>query len=131
MFCDHNYINNFRKMYTININKMVKNNKIIFYNTLLFKPLDKIMYILKLDKWKDLPENHTGITEFSNGTLQYYLNGLLHREDGPAIIRKDGRKEYWLNDENITEEVEEWIKENKIPKDWNNSHKILFKLTFG
>ena len=27
----------------------------------------------------------------------YNLNGLLHREDGPAIEHKDGTKEYFIN----------------------------------
>src|ERR1700691_6204728 len=110
------------------------------------------MYILKIDYREDLPENYTSIAEYPSGILEYYLNGILHREDGPAVIwpneigeyflkgkfhRVDGPviirngsiQKYYINDENITEEVEEWIKENNIPyhKNWNNSHKILFK----
>ena len=27
---------------------------------------------------------------FSNGFKEYYCNGLLHREDGPACISKNG-----------------------------------------
>jgi len=68
----------------------------------------------------------------TDGIIEYYLNGKLHREDGPAIIYPDGEKVYYLNGKEITtEEVEEWIKDNNIPKVWDNSHKILFKLTFG
>ena len=112
------------------------------------------MDILKIYNWKDFPENYTGIIEWNTGTMCYYLNeilhredgpaviwdddtmfyyvnGKLHREDGPAFIYPDGRIFYYINDKNITEEVNIWIKDNKIPKDWNNSHKILFKLTFG
>ena len=33
----------------------------------------------------------------SDGTKEWYLNGKLHREDGPAIERPDGDKEWWLN----------------------------------
>ena len=33
----------------------------------------------------------------SNGTKRWYLNGKLHREDGPAIEWSDGSKEWWLN----------------------------------
>jgi|ERR1700691_2614071 len=66
-----------------------------------------------------------------DGTIKYYLKGKYHREDGPAIIWKDGRKEWFLNNKDMTKEVNKWIKENNIPKVWNNSHKILFKLTFG
>src|ERR1700691_543947 len=112
------------------------------------------MEILKIDIWCNLPENYTGIVDYhdgdihyylnglhhrvdgpaviyTNGLIVYYLNGILHREDGPAIIYSDGRMYYFLNDKNITEEIEEWIKDNNIPKVWDNSHKILFKLTFG
>lgn len=30
--------------------------------------------------------------------------GRLHREDGPAVEYEDGRKEWWLNDEEYSEE---------------------------
>ena|ERR1700691_2655957 len=112
------------------------------------------MKTLKLYYDGELPENYTGIVDYGY-CIEYYLNGLLHREDGPAIIYPDGRIRYYLygkrhrtdgpavthpngnmyyylNDKNIsTKEVNDWIKENNIPEVWNNSHKILFKLTFG
>jgi len=34
--------------------------------------------------------------EYANGAKQWFLNGKLHREDGPAIERSDGSKEWWL-----------------------------------
>lgn len=34
---------------------------------------------------------------FSDGTKEWYLNGELHREDGPAIEWTDGRKAWYLN----------------------------------
>ena len=30
-------------------------------------------------------------------TQRWYLNGVLHREDGPAIIHANGSKRWWLN----------------------------------
>ena len=33
----------------------------------------------------------------NNGTVRYYLNGRLHRTDGPAIERADGGKAWWVN----------------------------------
>ena len=112
------------------------------------------MKIIKLDYGVKLPENYTGIVEYLNGTLIYFLNGFIHKEDGPAIIRSTGTIIYYLNGKrhredgpaiiysfgleyyylkgnNITEKVNKWIKENNIPEVWNNSHKLLFKLTFG
>ena len=33
-----------------------------------------------------------------NGDKHWYLNGNLHRKDGPAIERADGNKFWYLND---------------------------------
>jgi hypothetical protein len=34
----------------------------------------------------------------SNGTQRWYLNGQLHREDGPAVILCDGTQRwFWKN----------------------------------
>ena len=30
------------------------------------------------------------------GNKRWYDNGQLHRKDGPAVERADGRKEWWL-----------------------------------
>jgi hypothetical protein len=35
---------------------------------------------------------------YSNGDKYWYLNGKLHREDGPAIDDANGHKEWYLND---------------------------------
>lgn len=40
--------------------------------------------------------------EFANGTKEYWINGTLHREDGPAVEWYDGRKEYWINGWRLT-----------------------------
>ena len=37
--------------------------------------------------------------EFADGDNYWLLNGKRHREDGPAIEYADGSKEWWLNDE--------------------------------
>ena len=31
----------------------------------------------------------------ANGTQEWRVNGKLHREDGPAVMRADGTEEYW------------------------------------
>ena len=45
---------------------------------------------------------YTGIRTSKNtdGTTmtEYWVDGKLHREDGPAVIYSDGYKEWWLND---------------------------------
>ena len=44
-----------------------------------------------------------------NVKTEWWLNDELHREDGPAIERKNGTKEWWLNGKEYTEE--EYYKE--------------------
>ena len=34
---------------------------------------------------------------YPNGDKQWYLYGILHREDGPAVEGANGDKEWWLN----------------------------------
>jgi hypothetical protein len=34
---------------------------------------------------------------FENGIRIWYLNGNLHREDGPAVEYPDGGKTWWIN----------------------------------
>ena len=42
--------------------------------------------------------------EYANGDKSWYLNGKLHREDGPAIEYASGDKCWWLNGKKVTEE---------------------------
>ena len=41
-----------------------------------------------------------------DGTKFWYMNGKLHRLDGPAVEYADGTCYYWINDQKLTEE--EW-----------------------
>ena len=49
----------------------------------------------------------------SNGIQSWHLDGKLHREDGPAIIRPDGYQVWWLNGVRVS--AEEVF--NKLPKE--------------
>ena len=42
--------------------------------------------------------------EESDGTKSWYFNGKLHREDGPACEYGEGSKEWYFNGEELTEE---------------------------
>ena len=42
--------------------------------------------------------------EYTNGTKRWYLNGKKHRIDGPAIEWPDGNKSWYLNGEKVKEE---------------------------
>ena len=41
--------------------------------------------------------------EGADGSKEWYLNGKRHREDGPAIEWDDGSKSWWLNGKRVTE----------------------------
>ena len=43
---------------------------------------------------------------YDNGTKLWFLNGKLHREDGPAYEYADGDKYWYLNGKEYTED--EW-----------------------
>ena len=42
--------------------------------------------------------------ERANGTRVWFVNGKLHRLDGPAIERVDDHNEWWVNDKGYSEE---------------------------
>jgi hypothetical protein len=37
------------------------------------------------------------------GNVEVYKNGRLHNEYGPAVVYKDGKKEFWLNGRQVCE----------------------------
>ena len=52
--------------------------------------------------------------EYSNGDKEWHLNGKRHREDGPAVEYADGEKEWWLNNERVDPETiaDLWLAKN-------------------
>jgi hypothetical protein len=53
----------------------------------------------KLSNVTELPTivEEVKIIKYSNGTQYWYLNGKLHREDGPAAIYVEGSQLWYLN----------------------------------
>ena len=49
--------------------------------------------------------------EFATGGKSWWLNGKRHREDGPAVEHSDGFKSWWLNHEEVHPEtiVDLWL----------------------
>ena len=41
---------------------------------------------------------------WSDGDKFWWLNGKIHREDGPAVEYANGTKEWFLNDKEVTQE---------------------------
>ena len=54
------------------------------------------MKTIKLNDSNSIPKNYSGIIERKNGK-GWYKDGELHREDGPAWIRYDGYKIWFLD----------------------------------
>ena len=55
------------------------------------------MKIVKVSHYLDITRNFTGGIEYPDGTCKWYLNGELHRVDGPARVWPSGTKEWYLN----------------------------------
>lgn len=68
--------------------------------------------LIKQLKWREQnsPLNDTEISiEWANGDKQWWRHGELHREDGPAIVYADGKKEWYLEDQPYYS-VKQWKK---------------------
>ena len=55
------------------------------------------MKTIKIKISEDIPKGYTGIVEWENGNKSWFKNDKFHREDGPAFIRTDGYKSWWLD----------------------------------
>jgi hypothetical protein len=81
------------------------------------------------------------VTVYPNGTKHWYLNGKLHREDGPAIESADGTKYWYLNDKRHREDgpaiesadgTKEWYLNGKRHREdgpaveWDNGDKLWY-----
>jgi hypothetical protein len=64
--------------------------------------------------------------EWSDGDKDWYINGLLHRTDGPAREFADGYDSYWLNGRVYT--FDQWLEENT---ELTDSEKVMMKLQYG
>jgi hypothetical protein len=77
--------------------------------------------ILKIKYTSEIPENFTGVAEYTSESKAYYLNGKKHRVDGPAVEFVNGYKEWFLN--GIYYSQEEWFEllseEDKLKAIWN------------
>jgi len=56
--------------------------------------------------------------EFDDGTKKWLINGKLHREDGPAIEWARGKHEWYLNDKQLSEEeFNSWKLQRELTKE--------------
>jgi hypothetical protein len=63
-----------------------------------------------------------------DGTQYWCQHGELHRADGPAVILSYGRQYWYVKDQNITAEVEAWMGANSITWPFNESQQMEFAL---
>jgi hypothetical protein len=54
------------------------------------------MNVLKIMYWFEIPEDYTGIVVYHSNRY-YYLNGITHRDDGPAVELSNGDRYWYLN----------------------------------
>ena len=54
------------------------------------------MNTIKVKNYESESENYTGIIEWECGDKNWYKNGDLHREDGPAYVGINGYKVWYL-----------------------------------
>ena len=52
--------------------------------------------VIKINNYLEVPNDFTGIAEYSNKLKQWYKEGKLHRENGPAVELERGQKEWWI-----------------------------------
>jgi hypothetical protein len=82
--------------------------------------MDNIIKIIENDESKKwflngkLHREDGPAIEYPDGSEEWYLNNKLHREDGPAIDHSDGTKKWYLNDREVTEEEVMGRKENEV-----------------
>ena len=62
-------------------------------------------------------------TIWADGTLEWFQNNLRHRFSGPAVIYASDKLEWWINYENITKEVNEWL----AGEEWQGTPEQIFE----
>lgn len=60
------------------------------------------------------------------GYLDSNENFIMHREDGPAAFWENGKADWWINDCDVSNEVEEWLRQHGIEdyKDMTKEDKL-------
>lgn len=74
-------------------------------------------------------ENGPAIT-WANGVQHWFNHGRRHRLDGPAMIYDD-RITWYINHQDITKEVEAWLKEQGLTWPFDEHAQVAFVLKFS
>lgn len=63
----------------------------------------------------DLHREDGPASEWASGTKCWYINGKRHRENGPAIEYPEGAKAWYLNDKELSEkEFNQWLDKKNL-----------------
>jgi hypothetical protein len=76
------------------------------------------MKTIKIKDSSEIPENFTGIVEFSSGTKCWFKDGKFHRENGPAREWADGTRYWYKNGK--------WHREDGPACDYSNGTKFWY-----
>ena len=90
---------------------------ILLGNLNIYKIIDNINNNIK--PWNNFNKQAGIIYAYTNGTKYWYLNGKLHREDGPACEWADGHKSWYLNGKKYTKKEYNNVKHIQIIKTKN------------
>ena len=61
----------------------------------------------------------------ADGSQQWWVDGKKHRIDGPAYVDADGTQEWYVKDRNITNEVRKWMKSCDITYPFSNEEDVM------
>ena len=67
---------------------------------------------------------------WGDSSEEWRFNGELHRTDGPAVIWSNGNQEWYINGKDITTDVQKWMRRQNISWPWNDEIQAQFVLTF-
>ena len=67
----------------------------------------------------------------ADGTQEWAVNGQYHRLNGPAYIRTDGTRAWWVRDQEITQEVKAWMIDRNVTWPWDEDTQIQFLLAWS
>ena len=67
---------------------------------------------------------------FPDGDKVWFDHDKKHRIDGPAFIGNNGKHEWWINEVHITEEVNQWMRDRDVSWPWDEETQVEFLLTF-
>ena len=65
------------------------------------------------------------------GHKSWWINGKRHRDNGPAVIFTNGSISWFINDKHITKKVNDWMKSQNISYPWDEETQVQFMLIFN